>query len=302
MSSVAANRFVAPVNAPALRSVRPTPVVRFVRQAWEGDRLLTIAAGLFALLLVPTVLAIWLDPRTITGMPAWLKPAKFAASTAIYSITLAWVFRHLAEFPRTRASVGRTTAGVFVIELAIIYLQAWRGTTSHFNVGTRLDATLFAVMGSAIVIQTVTSVAVAVALWRQTFADRALGWALRFGMVLTILGASTGGLMTRPTATQLDTVKQTHAMPVVGAHTVGGSDGGPGLPGTGWSTTHGDLRVGHFVGLHAIQALPLLLFAFGRRTSPRRVQFVWVAAAAYASLFVFLIAEALRGVPFMAIG
>ena len=73
-----------------------------------------------------------------------------------------------------RRIVGRTTAVVLIGELAIIALQAWRGTTSHFNVGTLLDGVLFTVMGIAIVVQTLTSIAVAVALWRQPFADRAL--------------------------------------------------------------------------------------------------------------------------------
>ena len=108
-------------------------------------------------------------------------------------------------------------------------------------------------MGLAIVVQTLTSIAVAVALWRQRFEDAALGWALRWGMVITILGASTGGLMTRPTSAQLDEVRATGRMPIAGAHTVGAPDGGRGLPGTGWSLDHGDLRIPHFIGLHAIR-------------------------------------------------
>ena len=143
------------------------------------------------------------DPRIITGAPAWLKPFKFAISTAVYSLTLAWIFTFLPDWPRVRRVVGWTTAIVFVLEVAIIDAQAWRGTTSHFNVSTTLDMVLFFVMGTAILLQTLVSVAVAVALWRQRFTDQALGWALRLGMTLTIMGALTGPLMTRPTEAQL---------------------------------------------------------------------------------------------------
>jgi hypothetical protein len=184
---------------------------------------------------------------------------------------------------------------IFVLEVAIIDAQAWRGKTSHFNAETPVDIALFAIMGLGILIQTLSSIAVAVAVWRHTFQDPALGWALRLGLTITIAGAMTGGLMTRPTEAQLAQARATHQMPVSGAHTVGAPDGGPGLPGTGWSTTHGDLRVPHFLGLHAMQALPLLVLALGRRRSElQRVRLTIVGAGSYVSLFALLLWQAWR--------
>jgi hypothetical protein len=279
---------------------------------WHGDPVLVITGVALLAALVPFVAGIFLDPRQITGAPAWLKPAKFAISTAIYSLTLAWVFSYLSDWPRTRRIVGRTTAFVLVLEVVIIAVQAARGTTSHFNVGTPLDAGLFAVMGTAIVVQTLTSIAVAVALWRTRFADRAMGWALRFGMTLTICGAFTGGLMTTgPTDAQLAAAQVTGHLAIAGAHTVGGPDGGPGLPITGWSTRHGDVRVPHFVGLHAVQALPLAVLLMRRRREPtyapsalRRTESTrtrWTIgfAIVYAVVFIGLTVQALLGAPLL---
>jgi hypothetical protein len=156
---------------------------------------------------------------------------------------------------------------------------------------------LFSVMGAAILLQTLISVAVVVALWRQRFADRSLGWALRLGMALTIAGAMTGPLMTRPTAAQLADARAGARMRTAGAHSVGGPDGGPGVPVTGWSREHGDLRVPHFLGLHAIQALALTAIVVGRWRRPEavKVKAIFAAAASYASLFVLLLWGAQRG-------
>ncbi len=264
---------------------------------WRSDRTLTAAALLMLGALGAFLVGLAIDPRVITGAPAWLKPAKFAISTAIYMFTLAWVFIYLGEWPRLRTLVGRATAAIFILEVAIIALQAWRGTTSHFNVSTPLNATLFTVMGSAIVVQTLVSASLAVALWRQRFDDRALGWALRLGMVITIAGASLGGLMTRPTEAQLQQIATTQQASIVGAHTVGAPDGGRGLPGTGWSVEHGDLRVPHFIGLHALQVLPVIALLLSRRRigDARRIRLMLVAGGSYAAVFSILIWQALRG-------
>ena len=264
---------------------------------WKASAPMTAAGLLMVALLVASLIGLAIDPRVVTGAPVWLKPAKFAVSTAIYMLTLASIFTLLPEWLRVRRFVGWLTAVVLVLEVGIIDLQAWRGTTSHFNVGTVLDGALFTIMGLAIVIQTLTSIAVAVALWRQHFDDRALGWALRLGMMLTIVGASTGGLMTRPTSAQLEQARATGRLVIAGAHTVGAPDGGPGLPGTGWSLGHGDLRIPHFFGLHAMQIVPLVALAVRRRrwAETVRIRLVVVAAISHVSLFAILLTQALRG-------
>lgn len=271
----------------------------WLSRLWQTDAPLTFTGLFFAVVLLPSLAGLWLDDRIITGAPAWLKPSKFAASVSIYALTLAWVFRYLPAWARMRRIVGRTTAVVLFTEMAIIDLQAWRGTTSHFNVGTPLDAALFSVMGAAIFLQTFSSIAVAYALWREQFADKALGWALRIGMTLTILGAFTGGLMTRPSAQQLQRAEATGSIAVVGGHTVGADDGGPGLPGTGWSTEHGDLRVPHFIGLHAVQVLPLVAFVLRRRRQTSSAGWTLAAATAYSGLFLITLVRALMGLPLL---
>ena len=123
-----------------------------LRRFWTTDAPLTVTGLLMLVALAASLAGFWLDPRVITGMPAWLKPAKFAISIAIYALTLVWVFTYLPGWTRMRRVVGWTTAITLVLELVIIDAQAWRGTSSHFNVGTPLDATLFGIMGAAIVV------------------------------------------------------------------------------------------------------------------------------------------------------
>ena len=267
-----------------------------LRRLWQAEPALT-ATGLLMLGLLPAFAAgLVLDSRVVTGAPVWLKPAKFAASIGIYTLTLAWTFQWLRDW-RLRRVVGWGTAAMLMLEIAVIGGQAARGTSSHFNVGTPLDAALFATMGLAIVAQTFLGAAVALALWRARPADLVMGRALAIGLTITVIGASLGGLMTQPTAVQREALARTGRMAVSGAHTVGAQDGGAGLPGTGWSVRHGDLRVPHFVGLHAFQAVPLMAFLIARRGWPRAVQLrlITLAGASYTGFLGILTWQALRG-------
>src|SRR4051794_41348340 len=83
-----------------------------------------------------------------------------------------------------------------------------------------------------------------------------------------------------------------------GSHTIGALDGGPGLPLLGWSTVAGDLRIGHFVGLHALQLLPLLGWLLDRATrftDRQRRQLVRTAGVGYLGIVALLVWQALRG-------
>ena len=98
-------------------------VVR-IGSAWVGGEPMGSAVGVllfltltFTGLLMLVVLAaslagLWLDPRVITGAPAWLKPVKFAISIAIYTLTLVWVFTYLPEWARTRRAFAPALRGL----------------------------------------------------------------------------------------------------------------------------------------------------------------------------------------------
>src|SRR5947209_578018 len=140
-----------------------------LRQLWSDNAPMTTTAILMLAAFVASLAGIVLDHRTITGVPAWLKPAKFAISTAIYLVTVAWLFRYIKIWPRLMAAIGWVLAIVLVLEVGIIDIQAARGTTSHFNVATGLDRALFGIMGAAIGILWLASIVVLIALFRQYF-------------------------------------------------------------------------------------------------------------------------------------
>jgi hypothetical protein len=118
-------------------------------------------------------------------------------------------------------------------------------------------------------------------------------------MLTTVLGAAAGGLMLRPTPTQIEMLQTNNSISNAGGHTVGAPDGDPGIPGVGWSTQHGDLRIPHFFGLHGVQLLPLLGWLMLRRRSSQsdrnQIRMAFAATASYITLIGILMWQALRG-------
>lgn len=194
--------------------------------------------------LLATLVGLLIDPRQVINEPVWLKPAKFAISIVIYSFTLLWLMAFIERRRRLVVTVSWIIFGVLLLEEAIIAFQAFRGVRSHFNEATPLDAMLWSTMGGAIMVLWLANLVVAVLLLRQRFTNPVLAWGVRFGLIIALFGMAVAFLM--PTDI------------TGGAHSVGVADGGPGLPIVGWSTDGGDLRVPHFVGLHALQAMPVI--------------------------------------------
>ena len=224
---------------------RPTTTpALFTRPA--NRPLMALAALMAATAVVTAVLAV-VDPVQITGRNGWLKPLKFAISIGLYAVTIAWL---LDRLPERRQRIGRLGAAVItaalVIEMVVIVGAVAAGTTSHFNVSSPLATALWATMGTSIAIVWVVNLALAALLWRSLGGSPALQLAVRAGLVIGLAGMAVAFLMTSPTPEQLESFAG-----VAGAHAVGVPDDGPGLPFLGWSTAGGDLRVPHFVGMHA---------------------------------------------------
>ncbi len=260
---------------------------------------LTLLGFIMAADLVFCMCGLVVDRRVITGAPAWLKPAKFALSTMIAAWSFGFCIATTRIWPRFTRALDVVLAAALAIEIVLIDMQAARGTSSHFNVATRFDGTVFAVMGVSILCIWVTMLLLTIVLFRQTYASPAWGWSLRLGMVLALIGTGSGGLMTVPNSRQLAEAHAGGRLPIVGGHTVGAPDGGPGLPVTGWSADHGDLRIAHFLGMHGLQVLPLLAWWMARRgaAADERTQcnLIFAAAASYLALFGLILWQAFRG-------
>jgi hypothetical protein len=281
---------------------RPTGLLP---RAWATNRPLTLVGVTMAGILAVAAVGLIVDPRVITGAPAWLKPAKFAISIAIYSFTFLWLLTFVSGHRRSVRIVSWVTAVALGLEMVLIAGAAALGTTSHFNVSTTAHAIVWSAMGNAIVASWVATMILAFLLLRQRMVDTAFAWSLRLGVLIAVVGMGVAFFMTAPTPGQLGAAQAGGSMPVVGAHSVGVPDGGPGLPVVGWSTVGGDLRAAHFFGLHGLQALPLLgllLARFGPAwLRPRdRTALVWTGGLAYLAFVLLTTWQALRGQPIVA--
>jgi hypothetical protein len=290
------------------QTVGRSSLTGLVRRAWAFNRWLTLAILINVALIPVLLVAAVVDPVTITGVNGWIKPLKFASSIAIYATTFLWLLTLVEGRRRWVQTAATVTAAGLLLEIALIVMQVLRGTSSHFNISTPFNSAVFSTMGAMISIVAVLNLLLAIWLIRQPMIDPVIAWGLRLGVLIAFVGMMVGVLMTSvPTPWQIAALQAGQPLTTIGAHSVGVQDGGPGLPLLGWSTQGGDLRVGHFFGLHALQLLPLAAFVLTRpfakqRWSKRqRVALIWCAGILYLGFTLFVTWQALSGQPFLAL-
>ena len=251
------------------------------------DRQRTLAIYGFATLALAlaAVLLQALDPRLLaSGVNVWLKPAKFLSSVAVFALTIAWFFGYVRPEQR-RSLLMRGTVALLLLsgtfELAWITWQGANGLESHFNFDTLFYRRMFNLMGVFAVLLAGTALPLAWEIARRPAAglSRDFVAAVVIGLLLTFfLGASFGGVIAAN-----------------GGHSVGVQGGG--VPIFGWNRSGGDLRIAHFMGIHAQQAIPLLaaLAAATSLAAGRRWAILLGGAVLYVAATVALLLQALAG-------
>jgi hypothetical protein len=260
--------------------------MEIMRLSLGGSAGIRMGMWFTAAMLAASLLALPFDRRKILGISPWIKPIKFELSILIFLATCAvllWALGRNGGWSWPRFWLGWGFGVSMMVEITIIALQSARGLRSHMNFDTPLDTSLFATMGTFILLNTVLSGWLLV-LWCRTTAglEPAVVWGIRLGLVVLLLGSIEGVRMVTN-----------------GGHTVGAPDGLPGLAFVNWSTRYGDLRVAHFFALHALQIFPLAGLALASTKLRTEVQTagVFTFAAVYLAVVCWLFAEAMRGIP-----
>lgn len=148
---------------------------------------------------------------------------------------------------------------------------------SHFNVSTPVYAGLCSMMALGAVGISLWTGFIGLSFFRDDFPDLPVAylWGIRLGLIIFVLFSMQG-----------------LAMGARLTHTVGGEMVGAGLPITNWSRNYGDLRIAHFLGMHALQILPMLAYYV-----VQNVRGVIVVALVYGLLTTAIFVQALQGRP-----
>jgi hypothetical protein len=248
----------------------------------------TAAGILFLAMALSAPVGLALDARTIAGASVWLKPFKFQLSVGIHVLTVVLALGALERSVRE----GRAVKVILLVFLAMslfevgwITVQGARGAPSHFA-NNPFDLAMYVLMGIGATLIVLATALLGVLTLRYPAPEAPLLVSHAAGFGLLISGVT--GLVTGWAISMND-----------GAIVGGTNIVGPIIPLFGWSGTAGDLRVAHFLGLHAAQFLPLIGLALNHWKAKNARLILLAASMLWLGATVALLIQALDGRPFI---
>jgi hypothetical protein len=257
-----------------------------LRELFRRQRTLA-AYGLLLLVLTPCMLlAQRIDLRTFDDIDVWIKPTKFVFSVAIFALTIAWFFGYVRPERRKAASLRAAVAVIIAagsFEIIYISWQAGQGLASHFNRSSTFYEIMYGLMGVGALSLVAATLPLAWEIGRRPAPGLNSHYvaAVVIGLVMCfVLGGGFGIYMSQQSG---------HAVGRIGGHSLL----------FGWNRAGGDLRIAHFLGIHAQQAIPILGMLTRGLSAPLRWTMLVGGSVAYAALAVALFSEALQGRPLL---
>jgi hypothetical protein len=211
----------------------------------------------------------------VFNVNAWYKPFKFAFSTFLFVWAMAWYCFYLPNF-----NIKLFNWSVIILlgfEIFYIAFQASKGQLSHYNISTPIYSALYSIMAIAASLVTLYTAYVGILFFTNSFPDlpNYYLWAIRLGIIIFVIFSFEGFAM----GSRLN-------------HSVGAVNDNSNWFIIGWSKTVGDLRVSHFIGMHALQVLPILSYYILKNT-----KLTIGLSIVYGILALLTLIQALQGKP-----
>ena len=250
-------------------------VVGFIKELKVRNEYLFYFGLLCVIISIVCIVLTKTSSSEVQGVNAWYKPFKFAVSIGLFSWSMAWYCYYLSGFNVT--PFNWSVIILFGPELIYIIFQASKGELSHFNISTPTHSLLYSLMGLAAVLITLYTAYIGFLFFTQSFPNLPSHyiWAIRLGILIFVIFSFEGALM----SSQM-------------SHSVGAINDNSNWWIIGWSKTVGDLRVSHFIGMHALQLLPFLSFYIFKNTKA-----TIIISLLYAVLATTTLVQALKGKP-----
>jgi hypothetical protein len=213
----------------------------------------------------------------VYGVNSWYKPFKFAFSTLTFAWAMAWYCYYLPDFNSKLFSWSIIMLLGF--EVVYISIMASRGELSHYNLSTPFYGAMFSLMAIAASLATLYTAYVGFLFFKNSFTDlpNYYVWAIRLSIIIFVIFSFEGFAM----GSRL-------------SHSIGALNDNSNWFILGWSRTVGDLRVSHFIGMHALQVLPILSFFVLKNT-----KLTIGLSIMYGLLALMTLVQALKGKPML---